>query len=76
MRHAHTNVESVASHVVNECRLLDVAFGFHSPIVLDGLNDKAKCWTDRVHVFVHQSLDDCGFTGVIQTSKVASAKVG
>lgn len=74
-KNAPTNVESVASHVVSECSFLDVDLATHSPLVLNSLYDETKRWTDRVHVFVHQSLDNCGFSGIIQPSDVASAKL-
>ena len=75
MGNARTNVEPVASHVVNECRFFDLDLAIHSPMVLNGLYDEPKCWTDRIHVFIHQSLDNCGFAGIVQSSDVASADV-
>ena len=75
MGNPHTNVESVAFHVVNKCGFLDLSPAVRSPFVLNGLYDETKCWADRVHVFVHQSLDDCGFAGIVQPSEEASAKL-
>ena len=69
-----TNIESVASHVVSDCRSFAEALAVHSPIVLNGFDDETKCWTDRVHVFVHQSLYNRGFAGIVQASETASAK--
>ena len=68
MENAHTDVESVPFHVVSECRSLDMDFDIYPPLVFNGLYNEPKCWTDRVHVFVHQSLDDRGLSGIVQSS--------
>lgn len=75
VENAYTNVESVASRVVNECRFLDLDFAVCSPFILNGLYDEAKCWIDHVQVFIHQFFNNCGFAGIIQTTEIASAKL-
>ena len=75
MGNAQTNVESIASPVVNKCSFLDQDSPVLSPIVLNGLYDESKCWTDRVHVFVHQPLNNCGFTSIVQASELHLAKL-
>ena len=67
-RNAHTNIESVASLVVNKCKILRLDLAVHSPLVLNGFYNEPKCWTNCVHVFVHQSLDNSGFTSIVQPS--------
>lgn len=49
-----------------------MGFTVHSPFVLNGLYDEPKCWTDCIHVFIHQALDNCGFSGIVQPAYVAS----
>ena len=71
MQNAHTHVESVAPLVVSKWKFLDLDFAIYSPFVFNGLYDEPKCWIDRVHILIHQFLDNCGFAGVIQTTKMA-----
>lgn len=75
MENAHTNVESVASPVVNECRFLDLDLTVYAPFILDGFNHESKCWIDHVQVFIHQLFNNCGFAGIVQTTEIASAKL-
>ena len=37
-----------------------------SPIIINGLDNKAQCWTDTVDVLVHYLLDNSGLAGIIQ----------
>ena len=68
MGNAHTNIKSVSSFVVNKCMTLSLDLAVHLPLVFNGFYDEPKCWTNCVHVFVHQSLDNCGFTSIVQPS--------
>ena len=73
MENTHTNVKPVASPVVNECMVLDFNFAAYPPFILNGLYDEPKCRADRLHIFMHQFLDNCGFAGIVQTTEIASA---
>ena len=55
--------------------VLDLDLANYTPVIFNGLYDEPKCWIDRVHILIHQFLNDCGFTGVIQTTEMASAKL-
>ena len=76
MGNAHTNIESVSSLVVNKCMILSLDLAVHSPLVFNGFYDEPKCWTNCVHVFVHQSLNNSGFTSIVQPSFWGISKSG
>ena len=41
-------------------------------LIVDGLDDEAKCWADSVHIFIHDLLDNGRLACIVEASAWAS----
>lgn len=62
-----TNVQFVSFHFVSMCDSCSHVSPWHSPFIVDGLDDEAQRGTDAVDILIHDLLHNRSLSSIVQS---------